>query len=97
MCRGELIARSRDYERLSVQTCNEYKRKFNNEIEHSFDNYNRYIPSKEYIRNKKEFVIKEEKLRNRNRSYTTAKLKTKVMVNNLMKSIEREIFRDRNK
>lgn len=95
MCRGELVARSRDYERLSVQSSNEYKKKFNNRVEYSFDQYNRYIPSKEYIRNKKEYVMKEEKLKSRNKNYITAKIKTKVMVNNLMKSIEKEIFKDK--
>lgn len=94
MSRGVLIARSRDYERLSVQSSgNEYSRNFNSK-EYLFDS-NRYIPSKDFIRNKKIFIIGEEKLKNRDKSFPTSKVKTKYMINSLMKSIEKEIFKDK--
>jgi len=89
----ELIIRSRDLEKLSVQKLEEYKSK--HETQGSFDMYDRYIPSKEYIRNKKAFVMEEERLRDRN-GEMTAKLKTKVTVSKLMKSLEKEIFKDKN-
>jgi len=90
----ELIIRSRDLEKLSVRSCNEFK--CNHSVSNvQFDNDGKYIPSKEYIKYKKKYVMDEQKLKNsRNgRFYLTAKKETAYRVNKLYKSIEIQIFK----
>lgn len=90
----EPVFRSRDVEKLSVKKLNSEFRSKHEIKEHIFDSNGRYIPSKEYIRNKKNYVMEEEKLKNRNKShYSTARKETNYRINKLMNKIEMELFR----
>lgn len=91
----EPIARSKDYEKLSVKKLdNEYKSK-HVITEHIFDSVGRYVPSKEYVRNKKQYIKQEESLKNsmNGRFYLTAKKETAYRINILLNKIEIEIFK----